>query len=195
VLRLPLVFLKNNREKWLKRNPKSVSSISEDKSFTRSDEVPSFAKAAWAISVAFERQSKMKQAKRYAAAGFIVITDRYPQNEYAGIHDGPRLSEWLSKTNGFANSIRYRLAKWEERIYNRLSTTPPDLVILLDVDLETASGRRPDEKIEDLRRRIDVARKLKYLDSRKILINSTDPIDVVQTNVMNSMLKAAVGEN
>jgi|GEM_PF-479122 len=194
VLRLPLIFLKHIREKARKKNNKKITKISNQQKTPVHNNVPSIAKAAWAIAVALERRSKMRQAKKFASAGIIVITDRYPQNEQGGIHDGPRLFAWLSANKKEKNKIKHKLAKWEQGIYDSLSTAHPDLLILLDVDLETAIARRPDELREDLKRRIEVARQLRYANAHKVIINAADPIDMVHNNAMNAILEAAVGE-
>lgn len=194
LLRLPLVFLKRIREKY-KNIKNDYSVISAQVKNSDQDDVPSLAKAIWAISVAWERRSKMKRASKYAAAGIIVITDRYPQNDVPGIHDGPRLSTWTLQKNINENNLKYRLAKWEQRIYEQLSCYHPDLVVLLDVDLQTASARRPDEPAEELERRIAVARQLKYGNARRVVINASEPLEVVLGKTMKTIIEAATIED
>ena len=50
----------------------------------------------------------------------LVVTDSYPQNQFHGTHDGPRLGTRIKKTISLPFSY---LARWEKRVNERLAAT------------------------------------------------------------------------
>ena len=79
----------------------------------------------------------------------IVITDRYPQAGRAGQCDGPGLSAARA-----GNAFVAWLARAEDRLYQRMAQTTPDLVVRLDVDAETAHSPKPGHGIERFRSKL-----------------------------------------
>ncbi|MFT4549579.1 MAG: thymidylate kinase [Pseudoalteromonas tetraodonis] len=171
LLRLPLIWLRSIRS----RAGSSGAGKDGESAESESPQVPGLAKALWAITVAIERRAKLRRARRAAASGIVVITDRFPQIEFPGIHDGPRLARWLELKGG----LRHRISVWEQGVYRRIAETPPDLVVLLDVTLEVALARRPEEPENELRRRIEVARSLTYSGTCRMIEDASQPLDTV----------------
>lgn len=179
MLRKPLVWLKNNSKYRENKTPTT-------KTARKKQNVPGFAKALWAVSVAFERRGKMKQARRFAAEGMLVITDRYPQVEYPGIHDGPRLAEWIETDR--RGPARW-LADWESGVYRKLAAQTPDLVLLLDVSLDVALSRRPEEPRDELERRIEIARALRFGKAERTVIDASEPLESVLAKATSEVLR------
>src|SRR5690606_37490304 len=48
-------------------------------------------KLPWALILLYDRYYKLNKLKKHLMKGYVVITDRYPQNEISNIFDGPRL--------------------------------------------------------------------------------------------------------
>lgn len=144
------------------------------------------ARAVLAISAALERRAKCKSMQKASNSGFIVITDRYPQTTHHGIHDGPRLAGW--KDSGIG--LKASLAKWEYSIYEKITEIVLDVIILLDVDLETAAKRGPEEPQSALKKRIDVIQKVKINTEKYTKVDSTQPTKQVKSSVMNTLLCA-----
>ena len=184
LLRKPLVWLKNNSK--FRESDEAPAIINDASTPSSKKSVPDLAKAIWAISVAFERRGKMKQARQCADNGVLVITDRYPQAEYHGIHDGARLGEWLE--SGRRGPLLW-LAKWELKVYRELASQKPDLVLLLDVSLDVAAGRRPGEPRDELERRIKVARSLNFMDAERAVIDADQPKEVVLEQATSQVMK------
>jgi thymidylate kinase len=93
--------------------------------------------AVRALTLAWDRQRLILRTRRRAAAGEIIICDRYP-SRVIGAMDSPRLVEETRK-NGLVAKIYNRLARLEKRIYRQIP--PPDIVLKLNVSLETAQKR------------------------------------------------------
>ncbi|QDH13506.2 nucleoside triphosphate hydrolase [Formicincola oecophyllae] len=90
----------------------------------------------------FARFSKMKT---HLAKGECIITDRFPQLNRPGPMDGPTFPKFTGD-----NLALRSLKRFEEHLYKFMLNTPPDIIIRLDIDLETALARKPDHDGERL---------------------------------------------
>ncbi len=106
--------------------------------------------------------------------GITIITDRYPQIEVAGFYDGPGLSAAQAGSPAVA-----RLAARERAMYEAMATQIPDLVIRLNVDVETALARKPDHKRASIEAKVAVTPMLKFHGAPIVDLSATDPFDTV----------------
>lgn len=90
-----------------------------------------------AVILAWERRQLLLGARRAAAQGDLVICDRYP-SDTVGAMDSPRLQKRTSEM-GVVPAIFNRLARLEHRLYQQIA--PPDIVLRLNVSIETAQQR------------------------------------------------------
>jgi thymidylate kinase len=123
----------------------------------------------------------MRAAVRARNRGMIVICDRYPQVQTMGFNDGPLLSQWME----CGSSPKRRLARWEFETYRRLTLTPPDLVVKLDITPEAATSRKPDTAPEEVARKRLAVRRIDYGPSSETLeIDAMRPLtDIVKKAV------------
>ncbi len=108
--------------------------------------------------------------------GFMVVADRYPQMAVPGAYGGPDLALGL-RGNGF---VRW-LAEQEQAAFRRMTRYRPDLVLRLNVDLDTACRRKPDHRRELLRAKIAVTPRLSYDGAPIIDIDANRPLTEVLT--------------
>jgi len=101
--------------------------------------------------------------------------DRYPQNQFPDINDGPLLQPWLESRRDYLK----RIAKWEAEIYDELHEQSPDLIIKLVTDPEIAKKRKPETPISNLDRKAKIIDSLSYEHSRVIEIDTNQDIDDV----------------
>lgn len=101
------------------------------------------ARKVWIYALSVERIRKIKTANRCRSRGFVVLTDRYPQSEYDGLCDGPR----LSKCKGAAS-------KKEKECFRIAKLCPPDIAVKLIVPPEIAVQRKPGEINEETSRNL-----------------------------------------
>lgn len=126
--------------------------------------------------------------RRYAAMmrmrerGITIITDRYPQIEVPGFYDGPG----LSAARAGSATVAW-LAARERRLYQRMADNVPDLVIRLNVDVETALARKPDHKRASIEAKVAVTPQLTFNGAPIVDLCATDPFETVLANA-----KAAV---
>lgn len=123
------------------------------------------------------RAIHFQRTVRLARRGVLVITDRYPQAQIPGFrYDGPGLGATRGK-----NRLLHWLARSEQRVYDRMATFLPSLVIRLGVDVKTAQCRKPDHNPAELRDKIGVMEKLHYNGARIIELDTRVPYaDVLQ---------------
>ena len=130
--------------------------------------------AVWAIAVAIEKRQKIVSTQRAASRGFVVVTDRYPQNEIPEFNDGtllhrlPRCPAWLRR--------------FEASIYALAQRAPPDLVIKLQVGPETVARREPQMVKSIIVRRIAWLNELTFSSSRVVSIDASRPLEEVHRN-------------
>ena len=149
-----------------------------------------WARVAWALALALEKRSKLKSCLRARNRGMIVLCDRYPQVQTLGYNDGPLLGAWLESRSRF----RRRLAQMEYRVYQRASELAPDLVIRLDVPPEVAACRRPKEPLEELQRRREVVRAVRYGERCRLLeIDASGPFNEVLLAVKRAIWEEMAG--
>jgi len=149
------------------------------------NKAPTVLRLLWAAAALSDRRAKMRELDRAVGGGMTVVTDRYPQAEFWGVHDGPRLGYLLE-----AESSRWlqAIARREQSAYFNLVQRKPDLVILLDVSVELAHSRRPEEPVDELRRRIHVARSLRLQGAHRVVLDASEPLDVVQRKALQAAL-------
>jgi hypothetical protein len=116
----------------------------------------------------------------------LVITDRFPQNQVHGTNDGPLLWAWRSSRN----PVKRGLARLEAKPYERADRLPPDLVLRLNVDVDTALRRRPEHDEAFITRRIDVVSRLEFPDARLgiVELDATEPYDIVLHRAIDAVL-------
>lgn len=148
---------------------------------------PTSLRLVWATVVAWERVGKMRRLERARRRRFVVVTDRYPQNEKPGIHDGPRLDYLLVERTVGPGAA---LARVERSLYDWLARRVPDRVLLLDVPLELARRRRPEEPEDALARRIAVARSLRHGDAPRLVVDAGEPLGSVKARALRTALAA-----
>jgi thymidylate kinase len=131
----------------------------------------SFLFAVWAMAVAIEKRHKIIVSRRAASRGFVVLTDRYPQNQTPEYNDGPLL--------GRIERAPAWLRRFEVSAYQLAARTPPDVVLKLQVRPETSAGRETTMDPSVIRRRIELLRGLTFEGSRMVVVDAEQPLEDV----------------
>ncbi len=118
--------------------------------------IPGWIAARYAWRKSKKRRRRFDKLLAMRKSGITVVTDRYPQIEAPGLHDGPIMA-------GKATSRRLLALQDRERaLYAEMATYVPDLVIRLHVDIDTAMARKPDHVRNLLARKIDTLADLEF---------------------------------
>lgn len=118
----------------------------------------------------WSKRRAMKQARRLAQGGSMVVLDRFPQAQFNGIYDGPRLQDG----NGFAWAARA-----EMKGYRALAALPPDLIVKLVVSPDVAHARKPDHSLSSLERKCAITRALTFDGVPVVAIDADQSLDKV----------------
>jgi len=174
IKRLPLVGV------WLERRLAAKAAHAQH----MKNKLPGIWGALIMYGLSHWRAAHLRRVCRLARSGVLVITDRYPQAEIVGFrYDGPglgieRSTHWLV----------HKLAEREQRLYERLATIRPALVIRLDIDIETSYARKPDHNRDELRDKIDVMARLRFNGATIVDIDARAPLAVVLENALRAII-------
>lgn len=130
------------------------------------------------MSITNERYRKVKKAHQARMKGSVLVTDRYPQNQFEGIYDGPRIPRRDMHSN-----VRKFFAKLEREKYEKLTQLSPDVVIKLHVPLEVALERKPGHDAENIRQKAEITSALKFNGARVVDIDATRSLEEVLISV------------
>ncbi len=107
--------------------------------------------------------------------GITIIADRYPQIAVPRMKiDGPGLAAGPCR-----NALVCWLARREKALYDYMTGYRPDLVIRLNVDLDTACARKPDHNPESLAAKIAAVPLLEYRGAPIVDLDSREPLPEV----------------
>ncbi|HYY60349.1 MAG TPA: hypothetical protein VE756_03070, partial [Burkholderiales bacterium] len=121
-----------------------------------------------------DRYALYRRAHRFASSGGVAICERYPLPESWALA-GPSEAQGhaLAVQSAFATRIR----KWERRYYERMA--PPDVTFLLQLDPETAVGRKPTEPADYVRRRAQLTVDTDWTQSGARIIDAAQALPQV----------------
>ena len=140
----------------------------------REKKTPGLFVALVLYAFSLRRLRRFKQMMAQRKQGFIVVTDRYPQLEFPGSYDGTGLS--ITAPGNFL--VRW-LARRERAQCEWMTSFRPDLVIRLNVDLDTACARKPDHRRELLRDKIAITPQLTFNGAPIVEIDSSQALPKV----------------
>ncbi len=148
IKKLPIVGI------WLERRLAAKS----DKTQRMSNNGPALWAAVIMYGFSLWRVTKLRKAVQLAQSGVLVICDRYPQTDISGFYyDGPGIG--VERVSGW---LKTRLAEKERELYRQMAKTRPELILRLDIDVDTALSRKPDHSYEELKDKISQMVRIEY---------------------------------
>ena len=120
-------------------------------------------------------KKKIKQANRYISKGGIAIFDRFPQNQFKGINDGPKIEMGLVPrvNNSVLKRILTGLAKREERRIKYILKYQPSVVFKLLLPVEESYKRKPHENYDNICKKHQIVNALRFDNSKVYEIDAT----------------------
>jgi len=155
---------------------------SEKKSVSLKSRVYSLAKIIWAVTLAKEKKSKIRQQTKARNNGLVVLTDRYPQTLYPGCSDGPLLSKYEGK------GLMGKIAAWEHRVYASAAMNPPDLTVKLIVPTEVAIERKPEMTVEEIDTKKSIVMGLN-LSENTLVVDTSRPFEETRAEILEAIWK------
>lgn len=145
---------------------------------TAGRKIPGLGTAIVVYVFSLVRLRRFRRVLALRRRGVTVLTDRYPQIEVAGFYDGPGLS--AGRPGNWAVAA---LARRERRMYEWMASFLPDVVIRLNIDLETAYARKPDHGYALLRQKVEVTPRLRFNGAPIVDVDSREPYENVRAAV------------
>lgn len=129
----------------------------------------------------------VKKAEKYVAKGGVVIFDRFPQMNYTGICDGPKIREKVQNTfrNGFMGKLLLPLARSEEKYIKKILSHHPDIVFKLLLPPEESIRRKPQESLEAVTKKHEIVKSLEFDGSDVYTIDATMPFEEEMIMIKN----------
>lgn len=186
MLRTPLILARNSLVKPDRRgsvdgDERSVESATEKASISF---VAKVGLLLWGVVLANEKRNKLQKVWRASNRGMIVVTDRYPQAQIHGFNDGPLMQIFRESRWGGLRAI----SRWELGIYRTADRVCPDLVVKLDVPIETALARKSDMGRDEINRRIKAVAAMSFPERTKVVVVPADlPLDEVLARVKKAI--------
>jgi thymidylate kinase len=149
------------------------------------DVFPGYPALVRAVCVARDRFLTYAKARRFASNGGLALCDRFPLPRTLAM-DGPRIPRMTHDMR--ANRILKVLLRLEAKYYRQI--LPPDLLIVLKVDPETAVQRKGDEDPTSVRRRTAQVFASDWKNTPAHVIDANQPLEKVQSD-----LKALIWAN
>ncbi len=113
----------------------------------------------------------LRLGRKMTRTGSSIITDRYPQSQFHGISDGPK----LQNGRNFESAARAEL-----KLYEEASRLGPDLLMKLSIDPHTAHLRKPDHDLATIERKCAIIDQLFFPQSPVVMIDARKPyVDVL----------------
>ncbi len=141
-------------------------------------------KMLWVLSLVRERRRWAFHVRSARSLGLVVLSDRLPQTQFAGLNDGPRYAEWLNASSW----LRRFVARREQTSFREAELVPPDVVIRLNVPVEVAARRKPDTPLDQLRRKVEIVSQLKFpAVTRVIDVDGAGPLERVMRDVQTAL--------
>lgn len=144
-------------------------SVRKDK--LRGEKSPKFSTVLVIYVFLLRRVYRFKRMLATWHTGVIIVADRYPQLDLPDAYDGTGLS-----VTATGNPIVRWLARRERQRFEWMTSFRPDLVIRLNVDLDTACARKPDHKREALARKIAATPQFTFNGAPIAEIDSSRPL-------------------
>ena len=140
------------------------------------NKAPDFLPALVMHAFTMRRVRRFRRMMALRRRGMIVIADRYPQLDIPSAFDGPDMSV-EAKGSRFVNWLAQR----EQTAFEWMTSFRPDLVIRLNVDLDTACARKPDHRREALERKIAIVPQLTLNGAPIVEVEAAQSLDAVVT--------------
>ncbi|MGX8712803.1 MAG: hypothetical protein ACSW8I_03845 [bacterium] len=155
---------------------------SEKKKVSLKSRLYSFAKVIWAVTLAYEKKSKIRLLTKARNNGLIVLTDRYPQTLRSGCNDGPLLSTYYGKR------LLGKLAAWERKVYENAIINPPDLTVKLIVPTEVAIKRKPEMTVEEIESKKSIVMEMNLSDNT-VIVDTSRPFENTRAEILDEIWK------
>ena len=145
-----------------------------------------------AVRIASRALKQSKKATEYAAKGAISLMDRFPQIEYPGVYDGPKIED-LAQRKGGTSFISKILSRKEKDLLNQTQVYQPNIVFKLLLPAEESMRRKPFENRASVEQKARITPLLNFENSKVYDIDATQDYNteilIIKRIIWESMLE------
>lgn len=145
-------------------------------------------------NIAARAYREVLKADIYRKKKGIALFDRFPQNQFPALYDGPKIRYNYVK-NDRPMSLVGCLARREESLIDRAQLYQPDLVFKLVLPVEESMRRKPEENEEQVRRKAAITEKLVFDNSKVFVVDATQDFDEEVLYVKRHIWEEIVNRN
>lgn len=139
LLRQPLIWMRQAFKALKSLKTSGKPSPGSTKKWYQRSKIYQLNHILWAITLVFEKQTKLKRIDLARERGIVVVCDRYPQSQIPDLNEGPLLTTEHESTSKLLRTLQ----QWELKSYQKMAATvAPDLVVKLNVSPEVALTRK-----------------------------------------------------
>lgn len=135
------------------------------------------------LSLMRRKLIQLREARALTGQGSVVLTDRYPQMQFPGLNDGPKIQGGRSFDWAMARETEY---------YKEAAVLGPDLALKLKVTLPVALERKPALDREGIARKIQIIDQLHLPVGRTVEIDATEPFEKVLLAAKRAIWRALI---
>lgn len=124
------------------------------------------------LRIAKRARKQAYRATQYAQKGSVALMDRFPQIQFAGVYDGPKIEDLARRKGGESFITRYR-AKKEILHLSKAQNYQPNVVFKLLLSPDESMRRKPFEDRESVIRKAAITPQLTFEHSVVYDIDAT----------------------
>ena len=146
------------------------------------------------LRIARRAYKEVRRANRYMMRGGIPVFDRFPQLQFEGIYDGPKIKSYYEQ-NGMDFGLVKWLAKREYRTIEKIQRYQPRLVFKLMLSPEESIRRKPFENREMVTRKHEITQQLQFSKSVVYTVDATQDYQQEILFIKNQIWNAILQDN
>lgn len=143
------------------------------------------------LTIARNAYKEVLRAEKYRKKGGIPLFDRFPQLQFEGIYDGPKIAESYRK-NGLDYTIVRIMAKIEYRYIEKIQNYQPGLIFKLLLSPEESIRRKPHESLSVVARKHEITKQLQFPNSLVFTIDATQDYQQELLYIKNIIWKSII---
>ena len=124
------------------------------------------------LNVARRAYNVVGRSEKYRNRGGIPLFDRFPQVQFEGIYDGPKVSNYIRETGLDFLFVRW-IARREKRIIQKIQNHQPQLVFKLMLPPEESIRRKPFENLAAVTRKHEITKQLEFPNAKVFSVDAT----------------------
>lgn len=133
--------------------------------------IRNFAGLLFYIKTSYTIKNQLRIIKKYIDKGGIAIIDRYPQNQYKGMNDGPKI-EMLIKKQYIPNFLLRKVIQIEEKNITDAIKIQSDIIFKLNITPEEAVKRKRENNLLAMKQKKHIMDNILFENSIMYNINA-----------------------